>query len=227
MENNIDTCKLRSHLHMKKFQYSIEKYPFKEVLESLFGCKLGDLHKYIGQFDKFDREHDQNTIIHKVFYSNFKEKIKPIYEKFIKEFIPTIVLNKPFYYQIIPTFRVGLPGNVFVGEFHKDSFYNHQNYELNFNLGLANYEGDASLITETKPNSKDWAKISCPYGNIFSFDHIDCLHGSEPNTANKTMISFDFRLALEELYFFNSEAKSMNMKSLFVPGGYFSKEVIK
>jgi len=226
MDNNIDTSQLRSHLHMKSFQYPIAKYPFKEVLESLFGCKLSDLHKYIGNFDKFDREHDQSTLIHKVFYSNFEEKIKPIYENLIKEFIPKIVLNKPFYYQIIPTFRVGLPGNVFVGEFHKDSFYNHQKYELNFNLGLANYEGDASLITEIIPDSKDWAKLSCPYGSIFSFDHIDCLHGSKPNTTNKTMVSFDFRLALKEIYFY-SEAKSMNMKSLFIPGGYFSKEVIK
>ena len=226
MITNIDAGDLRSHLHMKRFQYSTANYPFKEVLESLFGCELGDLHKYIGKFEKFDREHDQNTLIHKIFYSNFKEKIKPIYENFIKDFIPKIVFQKPFHYQVIPTFRVGLPGNVFVGEFHKDSFYNHQKYELNFNLGLANYDGDASLITEIRPNSKDWVKLSCPYGNIFSFDHIDCLHGSEINTSKRTMVSFDFRLALEEIYFY-SEAKSMNMKSLFIPGEYFSKEVIK
>ncbi len=226
MDNNIDTSNLRSHLHMKSFQYPIEDYPFKEVLQNLFGCALSDLHKYIGKFDKFDREHDQSTLIHKVFYSNFEEKIKPIYVSFLKEFIPKIVLYKPFYYQLIPTFRVGLPGNVFVGEFHKDSFYNHQKYELNFNLGLANYDGDASLITEIRPNSKEWAKLSCPYGNIFSFDHIECLHGSETNTSNKTMVSFDFRLALKEIYFY-SEAKSINLKSLFIPGGYFSKEVIQ
>ena len=226
MGNAIETSKLRSHLHMKSFNYSIELYPFKEVLESIYGCQLGDLHKYIGKFDKFDREHDQNTLIHKVFYSNFAEKIKPIYENFVKNFVSKIVFNKPFYYQIIPTFRVGLPGNVFVGEFHKDSFYNHQNYELNFNLGLANYEGDTSLMTEIKPNTKDWVKLECPYGNIFSFDHIDCLHGSEPNSGSKTMVSFDFRLALKDIYF-DSEAKSMNMKSRFIPGEYFSKEVIK
>nr|WP_075488227.1 hypothetical protein [Prochlorococcus marinus] len=225
MDNNIDSSDLRSYLHMKSFQYPVAKYPFKELLESLYGCELSDLHKYIGGFDKFDRQHDQSTLIHKVFYSNFKEKIKPIYENFIKEFIPKIVLYKPFYYQIIPTLRVGLPKNVFVGEFHKDSFYNHQKYELNFNLGLANYEGDASLVTEIIPNSKDWVKLSCPYGNIFSFDHIDCLHGSKINNSNKTMVSFDFRLALKEIYF-SSESKSVNMKSLFKPGEYFSKEVI-
>ena len=40
------------------------------------------------------------------------------------------------------------------------------------------------------------------------------------------MVSFDFRLALKEIYFY-SEAKSINLKSLFIPGGYFSKEVIQ
>ena len=100
MDNNIDSSNLRSYLHMKSFQYPVEKYPFKELLESLYGCELSELHKYIGGFDKFDRQHDQSTLIHKVFYSNFEEKIKPIYENFIKEFIPKIVLYKPFYYSL-------------------------------------------------------------------------------------------------------------------------------
>ena len=67
----------------------------------------------------------------------------------------------------------------------------HQNYEVNFNLGLANYEGNAALKTQIFPGSDEWKKLSCPYGKIFSFDHIDCLHGSEPNLSDKTMVSFE------------------------------------
>ena len=33
------------------------------------------------------------------------------------------------------------------------------------------------------------------------FDHIDCLHGSDPNETDKTMVSFDFRLALKDIYY--------------------------
>ena len=118
-----------------------------------------------------------------------------------------------------------MPGNVFVGEFHKDSYYNHEDYELNFNLGLANYFGSSSLISEIKPLSNTFTKLSSHYGTIFSFDHIDCLHGSEINKNDKTMISLDFRLALAEIYF-PSNNKSKNMKSKFCPGEYFSATCI-
>ena len=58
---------------------------------------------------------------------------------------PEVEVKEDFYYQVIPTFRIGLPGNKFVGEYHKDSKYNHQSYELNFNLGISGYLGDAAL----------------------------------------------------------------------------------
>ncbi len=225
MEKIIKAKELRPQLHMKYFDYSVNDYPFKETLENLYGCKLVDLHLFLGKFERFERENDSISLAHRVFYGNFEEKIKPIYEKFIKNIISKIFGTHRFYYQLIPTFRVGLPGNVFVGEFHKDSFYNHQNYEVNFNLGLANYEGNASLKTQICPESDDWVNLSCPYGKIFSFDHIDCLHGSEPNLGNKTMVSIDFRLALSELYF-DTAAKSVNMKSEFKPGSYFSSELV-
>ena len=225
MEKIIQAKDIRSQLHMKYFDYSVNDYPFKETLENLYGCKLVDLHLYLGKFERFERENDSISLAHRVFYGNFEEKIKPIYEKFIKNIISKIFGTHRFYYQLIPSFRVGLPGNVFVGEFHKDSFYNHQNYEVNFNLGLANYEGNAALKTQILPSSDKWKKLSCPYGKIFSFDHIDCLHGSEPNLSDKTMVSFDFRLALSELYF-DSAVKSVNMKSEFKPGSYFSSEIV-
>ena len=48
------------------------------------------------------------------------------------------------------------------------------------------------------------------HGKIFSFDHIDCLHGSDPNETDKTMVSFDFRLALKEIYY-DTDASSVNL----------------
>jgi len=216
---------LRGFLHTKTFDFPTSKYPFKETLEELYGCPLFELHKYLGKFDEFERSNDQSTLVHKVFYSNFKKLIQPIYNDFIENFIKKLIEPHKFYYQVIPTFRIGLPGNKFVGEYHKDSFYNHQSYELNFNLGLANYMGQPALKTETKPGSKKFMILESPYGRIFSFDHIDCLHGSDKNLTENTMVSFDFRLALKDIYF-DSDASSVNLSTNFVPGSYFSGMVI-
>ena len=221
--------KLRENLHLKKFKYDLKKYPFYEYLTALFGTNdLENIHEYLGHFDPFKREQDQNTILHKVFYSNFRlfnSPLQKLYEAFVKDFISQIVTEK-FYYQKIPTFRVGLPQNKFVGEFHTDTEYNHQPYELNFNLAIANYKGTAALITEDKAGSKKLIPAEIDYGEVMGFDHIGCLHGSEINQTSKTLVSLDFRLALADSYYENSKAKSVNTHSKFIIGDYFSSELI-
>ncbi len=223
--NSFQPAELRRELHTKQFAFSTVQYPFLEALERLFGCSLGEIHNYLGSFDRFQRNNDQSTLAHKVFYSNFHTIIMPIYEQFMKNEMTRILYPHKFYYQLIPTFRIGLPGNTFVGEYHKDSKYNHQDYEVNFNLGLANYEGKSALRTEVSPGKDEWITLESPYGKIFSFDHIDCLHGSDPNDSDKTMVSFDFRLALYDLYY-ESDASSVNMTTQFRPGSYFSSKAI-
>jgi hypothetical protein len=220
---------LREDLHLKKFQYDTKKYPFYEYLSTLFGISdLEKIHEFLGHFDPFKREQDQNTILHKIFYSNFRSLNSPLqkmYEDFIRNFIAPIVSEK-FYYQKIPTFRIGLPQNKFVGEFHQDTAYNHQPFEINFNLAIANYKGSAALITEDKAGSKKLIPAEINYGEVMGFDHIGCLHGSEINQTGKTMISMDFRLALADMYYEDLKAESVNMHSKFIIGDYFSSELI-
>jgi len=98
---------------------------------------------------------------------------------------------------------------------------------VNFNLGLANYEGSAALRAEKTPNKGDFITLECPYGSVFSFDHIDCLHGSDPNRTGKTLVSMDFRIAPVALFYYAQDAASINTQSKFAPGGYFSEEAIK
>ncbi len=221
--------KLREDIHLKKFKYDIKKYPFYEYLSTLFGVTdLENIHKYMGSFDPFNREQDQYTILHKVFYSNFRLPNSPLqkmYEDLIKDFIAPIVSEK-FYYQKIPTFRIGLPQNKFVGEFHRDTAYNHQPYELNFNLAIVNFKGSAALITEDAAGSKNLISTEIDYGQVMGFDHIGCLHGSEINQTGKTMISMDFRLALADMYYEDPKAESVNLHSKFIIGDYFSAEVV-
>ena len=65
---------IRSSLHMQSFEYSTKDYPFKEILEKLYGCELNSIHKFLGSYDQFERANDQSTLAHKVFYGNFNEK---------------------------------------------------------------------------------------------------------------------------------------------------------
>ena len=229
IRKNLQLSKLREDLHLKKFKYDIKKYPFYEYLSTLFGVTdLENIHEYLGHFDPFSREQDQYTILHKVFYSNFRLPNSPLqkmYEVLIKDFIAPIVSEK-FYYQKIPTFRIGLPQNKFVGEFHHDTDYNHQPYELNFNLAIANYKGSAALFTEDKAGSKNLIHAEIDYGEVMGFDHIRCLHGSEKNQTGKTMISMDFRLALADMYYEDPKAESVNLHSKFIIGDYFSSKII-
>ena len=220
-----DASEVRKQLHLKSFKYSTEQFPFLDKIKDLFGCDPSQLHHFLGSYDVFKRSNDQSTLAHKTFYANFLRDFKSIYVDFVHEVVRPIIHPFRFYYQVIPTFRVGLPGNKFVGEYHKDSMYHHQSYEINFNLGISGYEGDAALKSERKPDSNDFVLVECPYGTIFSFDHIDCLHGSDINTSNKTMLSFDFRCALADLYF-ESNAQSVNKGVSFAPGKYFSPEAI-
>ena len=60
---------------------------------------------------------------------------------------------------------------------------------------------------------------------MFSFNHIDCVHGSDINTTDQTMVSMDFRVAMIPFYK-EIDAKSVNMNSSFKIGDYFSKEII-
>jgi hypothetical protein len=219
----------RQALHLKKFNYPTEIYSFRNDLERLFGItELSRLHEYLGSFDMFDQSNEQSTIAHKIFYAHFKKpesSFQAIYIKFIETFIAQIVPYK-FYYQTVPTFRVGLPGNKFVGNFHKDTFYNHKSYELNFNLSICNYHGDAGLFTEDAPNSGRYIGMEIDYGEVMCFDHIDCMHGSRINTTGKTMLSIDFRLALAEEYFDDPDAFSINTHSAFKIGDYFNEKLI-
>jgi hypothetical protein len=220
---------LRQELHLKNFKYSTEAFPFVADLESLFGlADLSKLHEQLGKFAVFDQSHDQSTIAHKVFYAHFKKPDSPfraIYIKFIEKFIAKIVPCK-FYYQTVPNFRVGLPGNKFVGDFHKDTFYNHKPYELNFNLSFCNYQGDAGLFIENIPNSGRYIGMEIAYGEVMCFDHIDCMHGSHINTSGKTMVSIDFRLAIADQYFYDPDAFSINTHSALKVGDYFNEQLI-
>ena len=61
---------------MNKILYDIEKHPFKDIINDWFNTsELHNLHK-IKQYEHFDREHDQSTEWHKIFYDTIRKDEK-------------------------------------------------------------------------------------------------------------------------------------------------------
>ena len=127
---------------MKLFQYSKTIYPFEKIVSSWLDIEnLSKLHS-IRQYDHFVRENDQSTQWHKKFYEMIREDKE--FDDVYSEFLNCVIkprFGESIVYQKIPTFRVQLPGNVAVGEFHKDKHYRNAKWsekvkELNYFLPL-------------------------------------------------------------------------------------------
>ena len=117
---------------MKKYSYDVTEFPFAEVMQDVLGIdSLTKLHKDDrARWDLFKRETDQLTPFHPLYYDSFVAKFEPLWQRFVKEVISPL-FKEDFLYQAIPTFRVQIPTNLAVGEFHYDSTYGHQEGALN------------------------------------------------------------------------------------------------
>ena len=138
------------------------KYNFRKVLIEWFKTnELSKLH-LIKDYEHFKRENDQSTIWHKTYYEKIRsdESFDDIYVKFLTDVI------KPRYgeqivYQKIPTFRVNLPVNIAVGEFHKDKYYRDVKWaekvrETNYYLPLTKAYGTNTIWAETEEAKGDY-----------------------------------------------------------------------
>jgi ectoine hydroxylase-related dioxygenase (phytanoyl-CoA dioxygenase family) len=191
------------------------------MLELTEEFPLEDLH-ILEHYDLLVREKDQSTIWHKRYYDKYKTEFLPTYLELIKE------LKKRFgydeiIYQNIPTFRVQLAeGNLGVGEWHKDSTYNHGTSEVNFWMPFVNTNEQNTIWMESKEDKGDYRPYKVNYGEILVFSGANLYHGNKNNDSNQTRVSVDFRL-VDPVKFIPNEAGSINMKEKFDVGVYFEK----
>jgi ectoine hydroxylase-related dioxygenase (phytanoyl-CoA dioxygenase family) len=210
-----------------KISYDTKKYDFRKIVsEMLELCEgntipLEDLHK-LEHYDLLVREKDQSTIWHKRYYTKYKEQFLPTYLELVKELKERFGYNE-IIYQVIPTFRVQLAeGNLGVGEWHKDSTYNHGTSEVNFWMPFVNTNEQNTIWMESIEDKGDYRPYKVNYGEILVFSGANLLHGNKNNNSNETRVSVDFRL-VEPSKFIPNEAGSINMKTKFDVGGYFEK----
>ena len=211
---------------MKRFDYDISKYNFRKHIASWFGdVDLSKLHS-IKQYEHFERENDQSTIWHKKFYEMIRsdKSFDDVYVKFLTDVI------KPRYgeeivYQKIPTFRVHLPGNIAVGEYHKDKYYRNVEWaekvrETNYYLPLTKAYGTNTIWAETEEDKGDFKPFDSDYGECIEWNASNLTHGNKDNITNSTRVSFDFRVIPKSRYI-DSNHLTINTKIPFGIGGYY------
>ena len=155
---------------MKIFKYNIQENDFNETVRSWFDVpKLDKIHE-VQKYDLFTREKDQCTRWHKMFYKRVREDSnwEKMYLQFLEQYI------KPRYdgtivYQRIPTFRTQMPGNLAVGDWHKDRAYRNLEWanatkEVNYYLPFTDTNEYNTIWTESEEDKGDYSPMLLKYG---------------------------------------------------------------
>jgi ectoine hydroxylase-related dioxygenase (phytanoyl-CoA dioxygenase family) len=208
---------------MKKINYNINDFSFKQKLEKIF--QIDELSELNDDIEVFTREKDQSTNWHKLFYEYARtDDFIQLYDKFILEVVKPLY-NEQIVYQAIPTFRVAYPNNIAVGEFHKDKHYRNGEWaakikEDNFFLPFTDAFDTNTIWVESEEDKGDFFPMNCKYGEIIQWDGCNLMHGNKVNKTGKARISVDFRVIKYSNYT-PSEHESINTKIKFQIGGYY------
>lgn len=197
--------------------YSLAVYNFPAIVMTALGesdlSKLGSDANIAVR----TRENDQDTQWHRRFYASF-DQWRSIYVEFVQDVISTLFAQR-FYYQAVPTFRVHLPHNLAVGEFHTDGDYGHPDGEINFWLPLTPAFDTNSIWIERVQGRSDFQCVNTGPGNVVAFDATHLKHGNLKNETGRTRVSFDFRcLPVTDYCAIDHPPCSVNCGLPFIPG---------
>jgi hypothetical protein len=213
----------RRTLHLHRISGSREGQAFAEAVARAIALPLEALHEHVGPYPLFRPGDDNSTDTHQRFYGQHQHQ-QALYDDLCRRVIEEI--GERCYVQRIPTYRFGVPGNRWVGNFHRDSDFGHSRYELNAICALTPMAGSAALHVEQTTGARDFAPMELQTGELILFDHIDRLHGCPINREGVSVASVDFRFVpvrfAQEA--FRSEATSINTGTAFLPGHYFTAE---
>ena len=188
------------------YRYDVKEFNFAKILREIFELNhLCLAHLKDNDYAQFTSPgNDQRTNFHKAYYSLCGENTD--FHNLYKQFLVKVcaVFNKSvtdFIFQRIPTFRIQLPNNFAVGEFHRDRDYQHFSKEINVFLPLTAAFDTNTIWCESKEEAEDYKPINVYYGDFVIFDGANLKHGNYPNATGLTRISVDFRLIPKELYY--------------------------
>jgi ectoine hydroxylase-related dioxygenase (phytanoyl-CoA dioxygenase family) len=207
-----------------KINYDTERFNFHALIEEHYGVQdLSQLHTWLKEAVPFfeDKTYDQSTGIHKHFYKLYESgPFLSLYQQFLKEVVQP-GYGEALVYQARPTFRIHLPNNVAVGEWHKDGDYNHQRTETNYWMPFTKAFGNNTIWIESEEDRADFQAYDVDHGEVLIFHGASLKHGNKPNDTGVSRVSMDFRIIPHSQYQ-QMEAESSNLKLKFQIGGYYS-----
>lgn len=222
----VEARELRRSLHTRRLQGSAEALRFAQAVATVVALPLDRLHQHVGPYPLFQPGADNTTDTHQRFYEQHAHQCMQ-YLNLCRRVIGDLI-GEPCYVQAIPTYRFGLPGNRWVGSFHRDSDFGHSAYELNAICALTPMRGTAALQVEQAPGSHRFVPLELELAEVVLFDHIDRLHGCLRSRELCSVASIDFRFVPQRFAAaaFATAASSVNTATPLVPGGYFSVDVM-
>lgn len=204
----------------KLFTYELGDFPFPSLVAETMG--IDDLTQLVADLPKRTWQTDQQSPWHAAFYAGF-ERWQSAYEWFVREVVAPR-LDERCYYQRVPTFRVHLPGNVAVGEFHTDAQYNHPMGEVSFWLPLTDAYGTCSVWIAD--DNEELRPVIAKPGEVVEFSAVERRHGNWVNETGRSRVSFDFRLLPTRMLPTTEGPPTKHTGLQFVPGGYYATEVV-
>ena len=175
---------------------------------------------------------DDQTCFHKQFYTRLNSGWYDfifLYHTLILEIKKFYKIHTELIFQKTPSFRVHLPGNLAVGEFHTDSKYNHPEGELNVSVPLTDAKSPRAILIQANDDcgNPTFVDMSCEHGELTLFNGNTLLHGNRVNTSSLTRVSFDFRLMTKSDYDrIGQHKRSLGQNAKFTMGEYYSKFTI-
>jgi hypothetical protein len=225
MNKNLNSHTLEiKELGRVKYESRLTLYPLYKKVCDFYGVELQLLHKKFPQMDKLlDFKTDQSTDIHKKFYElGETEDFLSLYMEFaLAEIIPKFENDGKLLIQKIPSFRVQVPNNIAVAEYHKDSDYSHNPYETNVFLPFTDSVGSTTIHAETKANSGVYEPLNTLLNEMYLWDGANCVHGNLVNVSSISRVSLDFRVLPIKFYKNNDEIKSVTTNKKMVIGEYW------
>lgn len=217
---------LREQLHGRRLREWPEALALLQGLQQHLAVPLDELHRHYGPYPLFRQGRDQHTPLHHQLYAAHRQ-VAPLYQALAARLVREVI-GEPCHIQQIPTYRFGLPGNRWVGNFHHDSDFGHPPYELNAVLALTPMHNSAALQVERRPGSYRYAPLNLAAGEVVLFNHIDRRHGCCRNREGVSVSSIDFRFVPQRFAAaaFQEARHSLNTRVAMAPGSYFTAEAL-
>ena len=210
------------------YRYDTVEFPFKSIIDNHFRKHLKvaseDLHKLedrsLFPAGIVTPGTDNNTALHDILYTVFDgDSFLPTYRRFV-QFLQRPI-GQSLIFQRKPTFRIHLPGNLSVGDYHRDSDYGHPLEEINIWVPVTQAKNTATIWIESECGKNDFHPVELNNGEFLIFDSA-LRHGNEINSEGYTRVSMDFRVIPKSLYT-DSERLTANRGHKLSLGHYYDQ----